>query len=485
MNLIEGMLQKSTVENTKGGEYYSTTYNKNLDLYSKMVRYDNEENLKLLFRNAMNENAKLAIANLLYILDIRNGKGERRAFKIIFKELCFLDKEYAQIVLSLIPELGRWDYILEGLYTPIRQDVLGLIKSQLKEDINSEHPSLLGKWLPTLKSKENGIAVDLCTSLDMTKREYRKMLVSLREKLNIIERNLSQKRYDGINLENVPTKAILKYRKALAKHLGKKYTTFLDNINNGNAKVNTKGLFCYDIIKKIMQNRYNMTDEDRKLFNAMWEQQKDIFKDNHNNILTMADTSGSMYWEDDNVIATSIGLALYTAARNNGIFKDYYMTFSSRPLLQKVSGIDIVDKYKNVEEIAENTDIDKAFELLLETAKDNSISQEDMPSHILIVSDMEFDRGVYSQEGTNFNGWKKAFSEAGYKLPQIIFWNLGRKGFPVTRFDNDVCMISGFSTSVLENLLKSEDLVNLTPTKVMLDTLNKYIALLEKNQKNV
>ena len=40
------------------------------------------------FNLAFNENKNLALANLLYILDIRNGKGGRRVFKTIFKYLC-------------------------------------------------------------------------------------------------------------------------------------------------------------------------------------------------------------------------------------------------------------------------------------------------------------------------------------------------------------------------------------------------------------
>ena len=155
------------------------------------------------------------------------------------------------------------------------------------------------------------------------------------------------------------------------------------------------------------------------------------------------------------------------------------MTFSSRPLLQKVTGENIEDKYSNVERIVEDTNIDKAFELLLNTAKQNNIKQEEMPSHIIIISDMEFDYGVYSQHGTNFSGWKNAFEQAGYKLPKIIFWNIATKGFPVTKYDEDVCMINGYSTSVLENILTLEDF---TPEKAMLKSLNKYIKIIEEEK---
>lgn len=484
MNLIEGMLQQSIIENTKGGEYYSTTYDSNLDLFSGITRYTDQEKIVRVFRNAFNENSLLAVANLLYFLDIRNGKGERDIFKILFSELCSLDKKYAEIVLNNIFELGRCDYVLEAINTPLKDIAVNLIKSQLLLDLEAEHPSLLGKWLPSIKThdKVHPDAIELAELLEYTEEEYRKILFELRTKLDIVEHHITNKDYENIDFEKVPTKAMLKYRKVFEEKCGERYKDYLLKANKGEAKINTKGLFCYDIITKI-QNKsyYSISQEDRQLFNAMWEQQKDIFKGNESNILVMADTSGSMTWQD-NIIGTSIGLALYTAERNHGIFKDYYMTFSSRPLLQKINGIDITDKVRNMECIVEDTNIDKAFELLLNTCVQNNLEQKDIPTHLIIISDMEFDRGVYSQQGTNFEGWEKAFNERGYNLPQIIFWNLGVGGFPVTKFENDVCLISGFSTSVLQNLLNSDKLKSLTPIGIMLESLQKYVDIIEKEK---
>ena len=88
MNLLEGMKKNSTVINTKGSEYYETTYDSNLDVFTLVSRYNSDEELIRLFNNASNENEEIALANLLYILDIRSGKGERRIFKTIFKDLC-------------------------------------------------------------------------------------------------------------------------------------------------------------------------------------------------------------------------------------------------------------------------------------------------------------------------------------------------------------------------------------------------------------
>lgn len=474
MSLLEEMLKNSTIENTKGGKYYATTYNSNLDMFSMLSRETSEDKVLTMFKSAYAEDKKLSVANLLYLLDIRDGKGERRLFKICFKWLCNNDKEYAIKVLNLIGELGRYDYILEGLHTPIEKEVIDLIDTQLKEDYNSEYPSLLAKWLPSRGQNRKYLTV----KLNLTNKQYRKILSKIRARLNLIETSLCNKEYSGIDFEKVPTKAMLKYRKAFQRHCEDEYSEYLDKASNGEKKINTKGLFAYEIISKIYGKHVNKNEEN--LYQAMWEQQKDVLNGYDGNILVMADTSGSMTWSGSGnaqPIYSSIGLALYIAERNKGAFKDYYMTFSSRPLLQKVTGKTIVDKVHNVKSIVQDTDIDKAFELLLETAKVNNIPEEEMPTHIIIISDMEFDNGVYSKGGTNFSGWKKAFEESGYKLPKIVFWNVSGDvmGTPTTKFENDVAMINGFSTSVFENILNLE---NLTPENVMLTKLKKYLEMI-------
>lgn len=176
MNLIDELKCNSTILNTKGSKYYVSTYNSNLDVFTMLTRYASESEIIRLFNNALNENTILALSNLLYILDIRNGKGERRLFKIIFKYLCLNHKDLALQVLPYISKLGRYDYILVGLDTPINNEVISLIKEQLNEDLVSNNPSLLAKWLPSHRTHNmnNKVAKKIMNSLNMTEKEYRK-----------------------------------------------------------------------------------------------------------------------------------------------------------------------------------------------------------------------------------------------------------------------------------------------------------------------
>lgn len=473
MNLIEGI--NNTIVNTKGSKYYNTSCNYNLDLFCSVSRYDNEDKIITNFNNALYENETLALANLLYILDIRNGKGERRIFKIIFKYLCVNKPLYAIKILPFISELGRYDYILEGINTNIHNEVISLIKNQLLIDINSDNPSLLAKWLPSHRThnSNNKIAKIIMKELNMNEKEYRKTLSKIRTVINIVEKNLTEKKYKNIDFNKVPSKAMLKYNNVFLKNMKDEFEKYKEEVKKGNSKINTEGLFSYEIIKKVLSN------SDDSLCDIMWNKQKDVLNGCNSNVLVMADTSGSMTCYNSIPFYTSIGLALYTAERNNGFFKNHFLTFSSEPQLYEVKGNTLKEKVLNIKPYVENTDIDKAFELILNTAIENNLEQNDLPSHLLIISDMEFDKGVYSKEGTNFKGWKKSFLENGYNLPNIIFWNVAgsTKGLPVTVFDNDVSMISGFSTNILNNLLTLE---NYSPLELMYDKLNTYIKLLNR-----
>ena len=475
MSYLDSLKQNSTIENTKGGRYYGTTYDANLDIFAGISRYNDTYDIIEKFKKAIAEDKTLALANLMYLLDIRSGKGERLLFQTLFRYLCESEKEMALLILPKIPEYGRWDYILEGLDTLIEDEVIELIKKQLEEDKKSENPSLLAKWLPTHRTHNvrNEIAKKLIKKLGVTEQEYRKTLTSIRKKLKLIENNLTNKDYESINFENVPTKAMLKYRESFNRNCSEKYQEYLSQVKNGEKKINTTGLYCYEIVRNILLR----VPVDNKLFDLMWENQKDFLNGYDKNLMVVADVSGSMEWPNELPLANSIGLAIYIAERNKGAFKNHFITFSEEPKMHKVVGKDIVEKVNNIEFEIANTNIDEVFKLLLNTAIENKSKQDEMPTHLIIISDMEFDQGVYSKEGTNFNGWKKYFDENGYELPKVIFWNVSANtmGVPVTKFDNDVAMVSGFSTSVLENLLTLD---KLTPMKVMLQTLEKYINLL-------
>ena len=104
-----------------------------------------------------------------------------------------------------------------------------------------------------------------------------------------------------------------------------------------------------------------------------------------------------------------------------------------------------------------NTNVEAVFDLILQTAVNNRMPQEDLPQNILILSDMEFDRCACTNTGycrnenrTLFDTIAQRYAAHGYKLPRLVFWNLNsRTGtIPVKENDLGVALVSGFSPTV-------------------------------------
>jgi hypothetical protein len=167
----------------------------------------------------------------------------------------------------------------------------------------------------------------------------------------------------------------------------------------------------------------------------------------------------------------SISLGMYISERNEGEFKDHFITFSSKPQLQKLVGT-LKERYNQLTNAnwGLNTNLEAVFTLILNRALENKVSESEMPTKILILSDMEFDEA----NGGSFTAQemiKHQYENVGYKMPDIIYWNIQsrNKNFPV-RFDEmGTALISGLSPSILKSILSGEEV---SPIKIMEVTLN-------------
>ena len=204
------------------------------------------------------------------------------------------------------------------------------------------------------------------------------------------------------------------------------------------------------------------------------------------NTIVVADGSGSMTCNvggNSRVTALEVAnaLAIYFAEHSSGDFKDKYITFSSRPQLVDFSQYNsLIDKLRVAYSYSEcsNTNIEKVFNLILTTAVNGNMEQEDMPKNVLIISDMEFDScaccgdGYYSFNRPSarlFEVIKKRFEYAGYKMPRLVFWNVNsRTGtIPVKENDLGVALVSGFSTNVCKMIMSGKT----DPYECLVETL--------------
>lgn len=475
-NLVNQSNQTTT---TNGMGAYKSTLNANLDFFALAgaARTATEDKLRSLFEKAYCENKDLALKNLFHLRDIRGGKRERRAFRICFKHLCKLDKDVATKLLSLVPEYGRWDDVIDVLDVKNVSDaVVEVIGKQLANDITNNEEgkpiSLLAKWMPSINTsskKTVALGNKLCDELNYSKRDYRKLLVELRKKLAVLEVNMSANEWSKIDYNHVPSQAGVKYRTAFHKKDGTRYTAHVEAVKKNlekpvelqdkKIKMNAATLFPHDIVKQYNAfggyGHYGRASSiDQTLENA-WKSLKDVVKTDKN-IMVLPDVSGSMDSPNHLPISISVALAIYFAQRNRGDFKNTMISFESTPKFVKLTEgatLNTCIKDTLLDRYAGSTDLHAAVKLLVKACK--GVEQKDVPAALLIISDMQFDCVDRSGETTAAQMINAEFNNIGLVAPQIVFWNVnGTNNVPVKMGQSGVCTVSGGSPDSFEAFIK-------------------------------
>ena len=450
LNELKNEANRTLTEN--GAATLLTTGSDCLDLFATIgaLRNAEEQEIIVRFSRAYAEDRDMAMKMLFYSRDVRGGLGERRVFRTILRYLADNRAESVRKNLHLISEYGRWDDLTVMFGTACEKDAMGLIREQLKKDLADleagENISLLAKWLPSVNTSNAGAVKDgkrIARALGMTDAEYRKTLVKLRAKIRILENNLRQKDYT-FEYSAQPSRAMLKYRKAFRRNDEERYSAYLDSVSKGTETLHTGALYPYDIVAKALHFRGDETE--RKALDVTWNALEDYAP--QGNALCVIDGSGSMYCCGTPIPATvALSLGMYFAERSKGEFHNHFITFSHRPRLVEIKGRDLVEKVAYCEQYNEcaNTNIQKVFELILSTAVKNRLPQEEMPETLYFISDMEFDCCTDQAELTNFEYAKKLFEDHGYRLPQVVFWNVQSRNEqqPVRMNEQGVILVSG------------------------------------------
>ena len=461
--------EANTAYTANGAVSCASTMSDCLDLFATAGALRNASDSEIITRfvRAFAEDRDIAMKTLFYARDIRGGLGERRFFRVLIR---YLAENYPDTIrknIVNIGEYGRYDDILSLMDTPCEKDAILYIRKMLEDDMEfmqaQESVSLMAKWLPSVNASNKEairLAKKIARGMDMSDSQYRKMLSSLRSYIKIIENNLREKDYSFSYL-NQPSKALFKYRQAFIRNDEERYKEFISMAKSMPGALNASTLTPYDIAGTVIRNRNGMSSEEREVLDATWNSLENYV--NSDNTLVVVDGSGSMYWGCANVMPAAVAesLGIYFAERNKGAFHNHFITFSSRPQLVEIKGKDIFEKIKYCMSFNEcsNTNIEKTFDLILNTAVKNRLKRGDMPSRIIIVSDMEFDCCANDSSMTNFENAGKKFESAGYKLPSLVFWNVNSftRQQPVRKNEKGVVLVSGMSPSIFA-MLKDDKL---------------------------
>lgn len=484
MEITKEMLNLAFTE--KGDRAYKTSGSYCLDYFALIggMRFNYTHALNN-FMKAYKEDPILAIKILFFARDIRAGLGERNIFRFTFNMLCNIAPNVAKQVLSYVPTYGRYDDLFSAFDTPVKSEVVALIKNQLELDVKAKEEnkpiSLLAKWMPSINTSSfetRVLAKKLASSLDMSNEVYRKTLASLRKGI-IIENNLRTKDYT-FNYEQVPGGAMFKYKNAFTKNDRERYFQYLDEVNKGTKKMNSSTVFPYQIIRKLEyhHNPYvkegyeDITKEELFSLNTIWNSfpREGI----SSKTIVVRDGSGSML-DHQIVSANSVAssLAILFAERLEGEFKNKFITFSAHPKLVEIEGETIAEKYASlaVHNDYSTTNVGGVYDLILKVYSNSKFKKEDELDRIVIISDMEFD--VVEDEVTSYEFYKNKFEQAGFKLPEVVFWNVRARDthLPVTMSEENVKLVSGASASIIDMVTKNE---SKTPYQMMLECLEKY-----------
>ena len=472
MNNLEANTNYTLTEN--GAVARKSTLNPVYDLFALGAAYRSrsDEDCIVLFMKAYDEDPELALKCLFWMRDCRGGAGERRFFRVVYHYLCENGDKNAWFNLNNIPEYGRYDDLLYvALGTEFQDAAFKILKRQLYLDIQCKTPSLCAKWMPSenASSYQTKAAANAFRKyLGMTHKQYRKMLSILRERINIVERLMSENRWDEIEFDKIPSKAGLIYKNAFARRdiIKQKYETFA---KSKDTKVNAATLYPYEIVAKAMKNftydwcfnnRYwNGTDVDRAMINKYWENLPDYLNGKPMKMMCVVDTSGSMRGNAANApINIAISLGMYCAERIGGPFKNHYISFSSRPQLIETVGTDFCDKVCRIYKtnLCSNTNIAATFDLMLETAKKSD--PKDIPETILVISDMEIDymttdHWTEKTAQTEMEKIKAKWEAAGIKCPKLVYWNVNARHDIILDAGPDVSFVSGASPTIFKQVL--------------------------------
>lgn len=476
-----------------GAQALNTTGNACIDLFGSIgsLRSRMDVDTCRLFAEAYKEDPLLATKIAFYARDIREGLGERETFRRILKYLATYHPEAVRPNLDLIGVYGRYDDLYSLIDTPVESDMWKAMKNQFEEDLANMYDgktiSLLAKWIKTPDAsspKTRALGILTAKKLGFSVYRFKRLLRAMRKYLKVVEGYMSTNQWDKIEYSEVPSRAMMIYRNAFMKHDPDRFSEFTTKAVSGEVKVNSSTLYPYDIVEK-MYNGYSRFRNEDPLLEAQWRQLPNYVEPG-TNALVIADTSGSMCGRP---MATSIGLAIYFAERNVGAYQNLFIPFSSSACVHRITGETLMQKLISFKQSNDfgfcgSTNMEKAFQVVLDIAVRNNVPKSEMVKSLIVISDMEIDTACVTDASSN-GGWRNTtdthwafydnmrarYEAAGYDMPNVIFWNVASRHdtFHADANKKGVQLVSGQSTTVFKQIMDS---IGLTPIEMMLKVIN-------------
>ncbi|WOH01669.1 hypothetical protein DCAR_0521054 [Daucus carota subsp. sativus] len=321
--------------------------------------------------------------------------------------------------------------------------------------------SLAAKWCPSLDSSYDRVML-LCERIArklFPKEEYEDGLLDAHYAYRVRDRLRKQ--------VLVPLrKALLDRQKKPAKELKaggegqKKKTGEKGGFTKGKV---SDGWFPHEIIGGVNYGSGKLAENQ---WNRMVERLSR--KGKLKNCLAVCDISSKM---NGVPMEVSVAFAVLVSELSEEPWKRNILTLSSKPELLKVEGQDLRSKIEFVRDmkLGGNPDLQKVFELILQSAMIGNLKKDQMIKRVFVFSDMEFYQAGNqpNHRETDYQAITRNFAEKGYSLPEVVFWNLrNSRATPVVANQPGVVLVSGYSKNLM-NLFLEDDGADMNPEKFM------------------
>ena len=374
-------------------------------------------------------------------------------------------------------------------------------------------------------------------SIHQKKKFVRQNMAPIQDAINTTEKLECSNRFDEIQFKFVPGRTMFK------KKLAYLYTDkrgnergdnekriqcrqnlldFIELAKQGKVEIKGKTMFIHELCQHVMSNPY-LSESEKDIINEQYKSHLEHFRQimiekdvKLNKGVVLADFSGSMAGDPMNA---AMAIAILISDLSSSPWNDRFISFETDPQWIKLSYPESESEYlKNFRtpydsskigqsltfcekvQICKNspwggsTNFMKAHDLILNIATHHKLSKEDIPEWFICASDMQFDASQtnigYHNKSKTSSDWDdnhtlltQKYQDAGYTLPQMIYWNLRDTGKMVTQSNRKgVQMLSGFSTMQLTNFLETRTIQDITPWDTFLETINHpcYNILKEK-----
>jgi len=455
--------------------------------FSKRTFYHDEPTASVLdlFRPAWVTDNYKAMQLAMWLRDCRGGSGNRSGFRQVVEWVGKEHPEWIKANLHLIPEVGRWDDLVALSGTPCEEDAFNFWTKAIIEG-----HGLAAKWAPREKNNKE-IYHKLRKIAKMSPKDFRKLLVKTTK---VVESKMCTDKWYEIDYnKEVPSVAMARYNNAFGKHDSVRFSNWKDSLadpESGN-EIKATVLYPHDVIRTLRadladnftcRNCYSYSTSgqmfaDSVIANAQFKALPDYLEGTDQRIMSICDFSGSM---SDPVsgsvqaIDVSMSLGLYCSDRlgeNNPFYRRFIPFSDSSCLVDWRKDTFSVAAQKYNDGWCGSTNIRAALDRILDAAKLLNATNDQIPNVLLIISDMQWDQGTTGNL-TSVEAAMKAWEDAGYMRPKILYWDLaGYDTAPARVNHKDVALVSGFSPSVLKAVLAAKDF---SPMAVLEEAIAKY-----------